>query len=624
MNLITRKLWHLVQIAINLPQSVSRSGGLLKAVCKTFVVLKREGFKGIAARLGNPIDNNNYQKWILLYDTISDKTRASMRQKVEHMAHKPLISVVMPTYNPKPEWVIEAIESVRKQIYPHWELCIADDASTDKSIRPILERYAKVDSRIKVVFREQNGHISAASNSALEIAEGEWVALLDHDDILSEKALLLVAETTNQHPDAKLIYSDEDKIDEKGNRSMPFFKPDWSPHLMLSQAYLGHLVCYKKTLIDAVGKFDTELNGAQDYGLALSCIAHIEASQVKHIPSILYHWRIHSESTAQHGLAKPYAHTAGRKAVEMYIKNKYSEFGMLTTDGEYLFTYSAKFEHPTNPLVSIIIPTRDGLTYLKPCIDSIFERSSWKNLEVLIIDNGSEKTETLEYLKEIVLKETRIRVINVPIPFNWSKLNNIGVQHALGSMFIFLNNDTQVITPSWIELMIGYAGLPDVGTVGALLFFEDGSIQHSGVVVGMGGWADHVFRTMTPKHTGVGPFLSPVITRNVLAVTGACVAISRERFDYLGGFDESFLICGSDVELSLRAHKLGFFNVMCAEAKLFHYESKTRTPDVPSEDFKQSAEKYAPYREDQVDPYYNPNLSLSATTPSIKGSHYDA
>jgi len=610
---------------------IKRSGVFKNALKKIVHISQNEDLESIQYNLNLPEQNTqntsvsniteandiDYAEWLIHNDTLTDESRTAMRARIEEFTHQPLISVVMPVYNSNHVWLIESIESVRKQIYPNWELCIADDNSTDNGIRTILEGYAKNDSRIKVVFREKNGHISEASNSALEISSGEWIALLDHDDLLAEHALFWVAETINSYPQARLIYSDEDRVDEIGSRSTPFFKPCWSPHLMLSQAYLGHLVCYQKSLIEIVGGFDGELNGSQDYALALACIANIEPSQVQHIPRILYHWRNHVSSTSQNPSAKPYAHKAGLKAVESHIKDSYSGLGIRAVDGDFLFTYKLEFELPSDLLVSIIIPTKDGLDYLKPCIDSIFHLSTWENLEVLILDNGSEKLETIQYLKELQQREPRVRIISAPIPFNWSKLNNIGASHALGSILIFLNNDTQVISPSWIESMSGFARMPNVGTVGALLLFEDGTIQHSGVVVGMGGWADHVFRTRSANHI-TGPFVSPIITRNVLAVTGACVAISRERFDDLGGFDESFIICGSDVELGLRAHQRGFFNVMCAEAKLFHYESKTRSSYIPPEDFIQSELKYAPYRQEKTDPYYNPNLSMESTLPSLK------
>lgn len=367
----------------------------------------------------------------------------------------------------------------------------------------------------------------------------------------------------------------------------------------------------------AVGGLRPESNGAQDYDLWLR--ASLKARKVEHVPRVLYHWRLHETSTSLNSDSKPYAHEAGRKAVESYICDRYrsARSNIQIADGEYAFTYKAEFDLPKQLVVSVIIPTRDRVDLLRPCVEGILNRSSWKNLEVLILDNGSREEQTQEYLHSIQKSDPRVRVVRADIPFNWSRLNNIGARESRGDVFIFLNNDTQVISPGWIESLAGYASLPDVGVVGGLLLFEDGTIQHSGVVVGMGGWADHVFRTQQPSHFVGEPFVSPVLTRNVLAVTGACAAITREKFELLGGFDESFIICGSDVELCLRAYRHGYFNVMCAEARLYHYESKTRTPHVPEEDFKQSDVKYAPYRVHKVDPFYNPNLSLAKTMPLL-------
>ena len=485
-------------------------------------------------------------------------------------------------------------------------------------IRAILTRYSAKDSRIKVVFRAENGHISAASNSALELVTGEWVGLLDHDDLLSSDALFSVAEIINLNPAANLIYSDEDKIDSGGVRSLPFFKPDWSPHLAISQAYIGHFACYSTDILKKIGGFDIKLSGAQDYDLWLR--ASLISQEIIHIPKILYHWRMHPQSTAASGAAKPYAHEAGRLAIEKYLSSKYKYSLINAVDGVHSFTYGAKFNLVKSDVVSIIIPTRDKIELLRDCIDSIFEKSSWLNYEIIVVNNGSMADESNQYFQEIQSKTKNVKVVDADIPFNWSRLNNIGASAASGNYYIFLNNDTKVISESWMESLVGYASLPDVGVVGALLLFEDGTIQHSGVVVGMGGWADHVFRTMKPMHSGGGPFISPVLTRNVLAVTGACLAISRQRFDELGKFDEEFVICGSDVELGLRAYKKGYFNVMCAEARLLHYESKTRTPHVPDCDFIQSNIKYAPYRLEKIDPFFSPNLSMDVTFPKIKHS----
>lgn len=556
----------------------------------------------------------DYAAWIAGHDTITDEKRALLQGELQSFANRPLISVLLPCYNPEPCWLVEAINSVRQQLYPHWELCIADDASTNPAIRPLLEQIAAEEPRIRLCFRSQNGHISAASNSALQLATGEYVALLDHDDLLSEDALFRMVEGIQSCPEADLLYSDEDQLDTDGSRCQPFFKPDWSPHLAISQAYLGHLVMLRRTVLNQVGGFRPGLDGAQDYDLWLRC--SLLSRKILHIPHLLYHWRRHAASTAANSAAKPYAHEAGRQAVEHYLQQRYPDKNPKVVDGAWLFTYQPRFKIDNNLKVSIIIPTRDGLQLLKPCIESILERSTWQNFEIIILDNGSVEPETVQYLAGLSDFDKRIKVIQADILFNWSRLNNIGAAEASGNLLLFLNNDTVVITPDWLERLTGYATLPDVALVGGLLLFEDGTIQHSGVVVGMGGWADHIYRGCQARHA-FSPFVSPMLTRNVLAVTGACLAITRERFDELGGFDESFIICGSDVELGLRGYKKGYFNLICAEAQLYHLESKTRTPFIPEEDFVQSAVKYEPYRTEKVDPFYNRNLSLSETSPAL-------
>lgn len=558
--------------------------------------------------------HDGYAEWIRRNETQKEAGREQLQKTLAGFENPPLISVIMPTYNANSAWLAEAIASVKGQLYPHWQLCIADDASTDPVIARLLNTAAE-DTRIKVLFRQQNGHIAAASNSALDSATGEYVALLDHDDLLDEQALFRVVEALQKHPDADLLYSDEDLFDQQGGRTSPFFKPDWSPHLAISQAYLGHLVVIRHDLIKQCGGFRSSFDGAQDYDLWLRC--SLQARRIVHIPHILYHWRKHAASTAASADAKPYAHEAGRRAAEQYLQQRYPESGATVVEGDHLFTYQARFKLPDQLLISIIIPTRNGLDLLQPCIESIVARSDWQRFEIVILDNGSCEPATLQYLREAPAGDTRIRVVRADIPFNWSRLNNLGAAEARGDVLVFLNNDTLVISNDWLEQLAGYALLPDVGLVGGLLLFEDGTIQHSGVVVGMGGWADHPFRGCPAVH-GASPFVSPVLTRNVLTVTGACMALSRERFQYLGGFDESFIICGSDVELGLRAHQQGLYNVLCAEARLYHLESKTRTSFIPEEDFRQSALKYEPYRTQQSDPFYNPNLSLVGTIPVVQ------
>jgi glycosyltransferase involved in cell wall biosynthesis/LmbE family N-acetylglucosaminyl deacetylase len=602
--------------------------GPLRKAKKVVQVVRHEGFAGLWKRLGQraglptmagqggqPPVSSVYLAWLQQHDRLQAAEKEQMLDRAR-AAGSPCISVVMPTYNPNLAWLSEALESVRSQDYPYWELCIADDASGDPAVRELLEEYCRKDQRIKAVFRANNGHISAATKSALVLAGGDFVCFLDHDDLLHPEALLCLADAVAQNGQADILYTDEDKAAPDGSRCLPFFKPDWSPHLAISQAYLGHLVCYRHSLLQEVGGLREGLEGAQDYDLWLR--ASLKARAVVHLPRVLYHWRMHEGSTALVAGSKPYAHEVGRKAVADYLQHRYPGQSVSAVDGESLFTYAARFSLPQGLMISIIIPTRNGLDLLRPCIKSICQRSTWQSFEIVILDNGSDDPATLRYLEELPQHDGRVRVVRAALPFNWSQLNNIGSREARGDLFIFLNNDTQVITPDWLQHLGGYALLPDVGMVGGLLLFEDGTIQHSGVVVGMGGWADHPFRTLPAVHSGGGPFVSPVLTRNVLAVTGACLAISRQRLEELGGFDESFIICGSDVELGLRAHQQGYYNVICAEAKLYHLESKTRTPHIPDTDFRQSALKYEPYRTLQVDPFYNPNLSRATSSPMLK------
>jgi GT2 family glycosyltransferase/SAM-dependent methyltransferase len=617
---------HLVSIA---PAAFRLGEGPRSTLKRAIALFRREGFAGIkrgihlvqasienmpAVAMGE-FDRDDYAEWVRRYDTMDEVKRQNLRVLCDGLASELKISIAMPTYNPKPEWLIEAIESVKRQIYSNWELCIADDASSDTAIRPILERYVREDERIKVVFCEKNGHISAASNSALEIATGTWVTLLDHDDLLTEDALFWIADAVNRDPSARLIYSDEDKIDFSGARCEPFFKPDWSPHLACSQAYLGHLVAFN--IEDGKPSFDEDCVGAEDYDLWLTLASKLRPNQIVHVSKVLYHRRKYFESTASNPGSKLYADDAGLRVVNKFVSSYYPGLPIFAKKGEYMFTYCIDMPLSDNVLFSIIIPTRDRVDLLSACVSSIIEKSTWKNFEIIILNNNSTEQETFDYFSSIQSLDARVRVFDAKIDFNWSRLNNIGIDKAKGDIYVFLNNDTSVIAPNWLESLGVYASLPDVAVVGGLLLFDDKSIQHSGVVVGMGGWADHVYRTSALVHSSDAGFVSPVITRDVLAVTGACMAISKEKLSQIGGFDEDFIICGSDVEICIRAYKAGFFNVMCAEAKLYHYESKTRSPFVPDVDFQQSRLKYEPFRTGSTDPFYNKNLSLGSTTPGF-------
>jgi glycosyltransferase involved in cell wall biosynthesis len=604
--------------------AIRHGGGLKSAARKAIQLYRREGIKGIKrgfriiattvqsdpAVSSSGYDRNNYAEWIRRYDTLTDESRRNMRKRVEAMAQKPLISIVMPTYNPKPEWLIGAIESVRKQIYPYWELCIADDASTEKTTRPILERYAKEDSRIKVAFREKNGHISASSNTALQLVTGEWVALLDHDDLLAEHALYSVADAINQHPDVRLIYSDEDKIDKDCKRFGPYFKCDWNVDLFYSHNLITHLGVYRADILADIGGFREGMEGAQDYDLALRYVEHIKSTQIHHIPRVLYHWRVHAESTAQSSDAKPYAMLAGERALNEHFHRKKIGANAKLVGYGYRISYSLP---DSAPMVSLIIPTRNGLQLIRTCVESILEKTRYPNYEILIIDNGSDDPETLRYFDELRTKE-RVKVTRDDRPFNYSALNNAGVKMARGAVVGLLNNDLEVISPGWLSEMVSIALQPNVGAVGARLWYPNETLQHGGVILGIGGWAGHAHKGFPKGHPGFAGRMS--LISGFTAVTGACLIVRKDLYEKLGGLNESDLsVACNDVDFCLRLREAGYRNVWTPYAEFYHYESATRGyEDTPEKRLRFEKElHYMRKRWKNLllnDPSYNPNLTL--------------
>jgi GT2 family glycosyltransferase len=602
--------------------ALRQPGGLPAALSRCRRIVRDEGMRGVAARLARgPLPapppeagTDLYASWIERQARTVEALRSRTGTLLDELPSRPLFSVVVPVFNTDPRMLSRMLESVRSQIYPHWQLCLADDASTVPEVRRLLEGAAAGDDRVRICWRPVNGHICAASNSALDLATGDYVVFLDHDDELAPHALMALALRLARHPEAELLYSDDDKIEVDGRRHSPLFKPDWSPALAWTQNYVGHLVCARRQLVADVGGLREGFEGAQDYDLVLRLATRARA--VHHLPDVLYHWRMHAGSTSANAGAKPYAHEAGRRAAAAFLEARYGGRLLRVDDGEHLFTYSPRFLLPRGTRASIIVPTRDKAELVEACVRSILARSSWPGYEVLIVDNQSAEAATFATFDRLRALDARVRVVPAPIDFNWSRLNNLAARECAGEVLIFLNNDTEVITPDWIERLAEVALLPDVATVGPLLLYGDGTVQHAGVVVGMGGWADHVYKGCPPVHHP-SPFVSPVTTRNVLANTGACMAVERAKFDRLGGFDEAFVVCGSDVELGLRAHRAGMQNVFLAPVRLLHHESKTRGPDVPENDFAQSARKYSPFREDG-DPFYSANLDPASTTPTIR------
>jgi glycosyltransferase involved in cell wall biosynthesis len=563
------------------------------------------------------LPDGGYQRWIELYDTIDDQARSVIESRLRSLPRCPRISVIMPTYNPPIEMLRSAIESVRSQIYPDWELCIADDCSTDPAVMQVLEEFEATDPRVKLIRREENGHISAASNSALSLVTGEWVALLDHDDILTEHALALVALALDTHRDAGIVYSDEDKLDETGHRIDPFFKPDFDPLLLLGQNFVSHLGVFRKDLVDRVGGYRVGYEGSQDWDLTLRVAELLDPSQVVHVPHVLYHWRVHSSSTASLVSAKPYAVEAGQRAVVDHLARTQRK-ARTTYVGQLGFNRVTWDMDGPAPKVSIIVPTRDG-RLLPRCIDSVCGLTQYPNFEVVVVDNASRSRPTLEYLRG---NEHRISVVRDERPFSHSALNNTAVAHTTGDVVCLLNDDTEVISGSWLTEMVSQLQQPGVGSVGAKLYYRDGRVQHAGVVLGVFGIAAHAHRNFDRLATGHFGHLQ--LAHGVSAVTAACAVIRREAWEQIGGFDETNLPNAlNDVDLCLRLSEAGWKIVWTPYAELFHDESTGRDIDSngPLREAYDPAAAWMKTRWGteglRKDPYYNPNLTLDAEDLSL-------
>jgi glycosyltransferase involved in cell wall biosynthesis len=558
-------------------------------------------------------DASEYQDWIESFDTPTPATRASLRRELRLLPRHPLISIILPVYNPELHFLEAAIDSIRNQIYERWEICIADDASTDPAIRPFLEKIVAADPRIKLTFRKRNGHISACSNSALALATGDWCVLLDQDDAFSGNALALVALEIDCHPDAGLIYSDEDKIDEGGIRSNPFFKPDWNPELFLGQNYINHLGCYRADVLREIGGFREGFEGSQDYDLALRCVDRLRPEQVRHMPRILYHWRMVGGSLAAIPDAKPYAKEAARRAIADHCKRNGMP-GRVVPCPENTESHRVIHALPEPaPLVSIIIPTRDRAGLLKRCVESIQARTDYSPYEIIIVDNGSVEPETLAFFR--ALEQQDVRVAAGSGAFNYSRLNNTAAAQARGGVLLFLNNDSEIDDAGWLTEMVSHAARAEVGAVGARLWYPDGTLQHGGVVLGLGGVAGHAFPHIPRGHPGY--FNRAMLQQNCSAVTGACMAVRKTVFEELEGFDEVNLgVTFNDIDFCLRLTQRGYRVVWTPYANLIHHESASRGHQRTREGQKEF-ERAVDYMQTtwgaelMHDLFYNPNLSLN-------------
>lgn len=559
-----------------------------------------------------------YSAWVAEYDTLGEREYLLLAARLARLDNPPTISVLLPTYKPQLPWLIEAVESVRRQVYPHWQLCIADDASGSSELDAYLVDLMREEPRVQVVRRERNGHICAASNSALELASGRWIALLDHDDVLAEHALLLVAEAAGHFAEAGLIYSDEDMIGPEGQRETPYFKPDWNHDLALSQNMVCHLCAVRADLMREVGGFRAGLEGAQDHDLVLRCVQRLERRQIVHIPHVLYHWRQHEQSTASGVGVKPYAQAAGRRAVSEHLASLGHAGAQVVDAGSGRFRVCWPLPG-TPPLVSILMPTRNQVDLLRRCIETLSRVTDYPTWELIVIDNGSDELQALAYLSQLET-QPRCRVLRDPRPFNYAALNNLAAREARGEMLALLNNDLEIIHPEWLSEMVALACRAEVGAVGAKLLYPDQSLQHAGVILGVGGAgeggiASHANKGLA-RHAG-GSGGRAVLAQEFSAVTAACLLVRRAVYEQVGGLDEQHLaVTYNDVDFCLRLREAGYVNIWTPFAELFHHESISRGSDRLAK----NAERFRAEREYMLrrwgqvlprDPAYNLNLSLA-------------
>jgi GT2 family glycosyltransferase len=550
--------------------------------------------------------NDSYQAWM-------QNSRVLLKHPVsEVLKYRPLISIVMPTYNTDKNMLIECIESVFNQTYDNWELCIADDASTNKETLDTLRHYES-DDRIKVAYRKDNGHICASTNTALKLASGEFISLLDHDDVIEPNALEEVVKVLNKDNSVDFIYTDEDKMKDGYYRHDPFPKPDWSPEFLLSCNYITHFSTIRKSIIDEIGGFREGTEGAQDWDLFLRVSE--KTNKIAHIPQFLYHWRIHSKSTAGDVDAKDYITKNQTKVLQDALARRNINADIQESNVKWIWNVIRR--NQTSPLVSIVIPTKDNVEVFRNCIESIESKTTYSNYEIIVVDTGSRSNETHAYYKDVKKRFNNIRFIDfVEERFSYSNSCNKGASEASGDYLLMLNNDTEVITPDWIEKLLAHAEREEVGAVGCRLYYPNKWIQHAGVVLGLGaehgGVAGHALHT----HERTADDYAEIFvesTRDLMAVTAACLMVSKKKYEEVGGFDPLLRVTFNDVDLCLKLTKNGYKSIYVPYVELYHHESlsvgKGSTRDAV--ELKEAADLMLGRWQNEIahDPYYNDNLS---------------
>ena len=584
---------------------------------KGFRYLKHYGPKEFWIRLHERFEPEEvpYGPW---YEAYVPDEAALEKQRHHHFEYSPLISVAVPAYRTPEKFLAQMIDSLLAQTYGNWELCIANGSPEDSAMKKVLEEYTKKDSRIRVSELTENKGIAGNTNAALEMAQGEFVGLLDHDDLLAPNALYEIVRALDEDRNLDAVYTDEDKVTtELDEHFQPHLKPDFNLDLLRSNNYICHFFVVRRSIVQKVGGFCQEFDGAQDHDFIFRCIE--TAEKVGHIPEILYHWRTHKASTADNPASKMYAFDAGKRAIEAHLKRTGTE-GIVSHTPDLGF-FRVKYPVQGQPLVSVIIPNKDEKETLKACIDSIREKTEYPNYEIIIVENNSTTDEIFQYYKELS-QDSRIRLLRWKKEFNYSAINNYGVRHANGEYLLFLNNDVTVITPGWIKELLGVCQRPEVGAAGVKLIYPDNTIQHAGCVIGLGGIAGHMFVDMPANRTGYLHKAS--ILQDMSAVTAACMMMKRTAFEEAGGFTEKLSVAFNDVDLCLKVRKNHKLIVYDPYVQLYHMESKTRGAEDNKEKVRRFQEEIEYMRCQWIDilkkgdPYYNKNLSLTKWNYSLR------
>ena len=550
--------------------------------------------------LWNPFIQDDYHKWINIFEN---------DEHIEVFEYNPLMSILIPVYNVEKKYLVECLESILNQTYQNFEVCLVDDCSTNEETIETIKEYENKDSRIRVNRRKRNGHISRASNDALDMAKGEFVCLVDNDDMLAANALYENVALLNKYENVDFIYSDEDKLDIRGSRCEPHFKSDFAPDTLLGINYICHFAVLRTSLVRYLGGFTVGLEGVQDHDLFLRVSE--QTKNIYHIPKILYHWRMVEGSTSMAIDNKGYAVNKGIRAVEEALKRRNVSANVQSIGGSTV--YRVEYNYKEEPSVSIIIPTRDFADITENCLKSIYELTEYTNYEVVVVDNNSVNQETFDLFKRYQEANTNFRVVKADMDFNYSAINNLAVDTCISDVIILLNNDTEVITPNWLKLLVSYAIQDHIGAVGSKLLYPDMTIQHGGVLLGLGNAvAAHAFISHPRDDEGVYGRLK--IPYNYSAVTAACLAVERKKYLQVNGLEEKLKVAYNDIDFNLKLLDAGYYNLFIPQVELIHYESKTRGLDSTSEKYKQFVsennfmyEKWSSYIEN--DPYYNSNFS---------------